>query len=246
MVSGPYSARSILHRIPNELVARSLFFVFSFLTFAFSIVIDHLSHRSHLLSVLLFLPPFLQLTYPVSYSSSAYTTQRAHTNTLAQHTQATSNSTTMRFTTIVLVLSTIVATAHVSAIRTGFPSDSRGGEGGGGGQQNGGSGGNDSGFGKRHLVVPDSSLHNLLRRPAGIVDQRLKAIWNSYRQEEEQGPNTSATTRSLQRKAVNDAMAEFRTQLIQQVQDFVDAQAVTSRDVSQVIQGKENKKRKMI
>ncbi|KAG0327758.1 hypothetical protein BG000_000804 [Podila horticola] len=138
----------------------------------------------------------------------------------------------MRFTTIVLVLSTIVATAHVSAVSTHTPSYS---EVGGGGQQSGG--GNDNGgFGKRHLVVPDSSLHNFLRRPAGIVDQRLKAIWNSYRQEEEQGPNTSATTRSVQRKAVNDAMAEFRTQLIQQVQDFVDARAVTSRDVSQAIQ----------
>ncbi|KAG0028212.1 hypothetical protein BGZ81_004938 [Podila clonocystis] len=140
----------------------------------------------------------------------------------------------MRFTTFVLVLSTIVATAHVSAVATGSPSYSGGGRQTGGG--GGGSGGDSTGFSKRHLVIPDSSLHNLLRRPASIVDQRLKAIWNSYRQEGQQEPNTATTTaRSMQRKAVHDAVAEFRAQLIQQVQDFVDARAVTARDVSQDI-----------
>ncbi|KAG0084912.1 hypothetical protein BGZ92_009472, partial [Podila epicladia] len=138
----------------------------------------------------------------------------------------------MRFTTIVLVLSTIIATAHVSAIATGPPSSS----GGGGDQKTGGGGSAGSnGFSKRHLVVPDSNRHNLLRRPAGIVDQRLKAIWNSYRHEEE--PSTATTTtRSMQRQAVHDAVAEFRAQLVQRIQEFVDARAVTARDVSQDIQ----------
>ncbi|KAF9322643.1 hypothetical protein BG006_002188 [Podila minutissima] len=139
----------------------------------------------------------------------------------------------MRFTTIVFVLSTIIATAHVSAVTTGPPSSS------GGGQDQrtggGGSGGNDNGFSKRHLVVPDSNLHTFLRRPTGIVDQRLKAIWNSYRQEEERSTATT-TTQSMQRQAVHDAVAEFRAQLVQRVQDFVDARAVTARDVSQDIQ----------
>ncbi|KAG0353128.1 hypothetical protein BG005_007520 [Podila minutissima] len=137
----------------------------------------------------------------------------------------------MRFTTIVFVLSTIIATAHVSAVTTGTPSSSGGGQ---GQKTGGGGGGNDNGFSKRHLVVPDSNLHTFLRRPAGIVDQRLKAIWNSYRQEEE--PSTATTTtRSMQRQAVHDAVAEFRAQLVQRVQDFVDARAV-ARDVSQDIQ----------
>ncbi|KAG0026590.1 hypothetical protein BGZ82_009392 [Podila clonocystis] len=139
----------------------------------------------------------------------------------------------MRFTTFVLVLSTIVATAHVSAVATGSPSYSGGGRHSGG--SGGGSGGDGNGFSKRHLVVPDSNLHNFLRRPAGIVDQRLKAIWNSYRQEQQEPNTATATERSMQRKAVHDAVAEFRAQLIQQVQDFVDARAITARDISQDI-----------
>ncbi|KAI9238394.1 MAG: hypothetical protein BYD32DRAFT_435760 [Podila humilis] len=141
----------------------------------------------------------------------------------------------MKFTTVVLILSSIVATAHVSAIATGSPSNSGGGGGhgrGGGGDARGGDSG---GFSKRHLAVPDNNLHNLLRRPVGIVDQRLKAIWNSYHQETDSTVETT-TARSLQQPAVREAVDEFRAQLVRQVQEFVDARAVTARDVSQDIQ----------
>ncbi|KAF9371016.1 hypothetical protein CPB97_002294 [Podila verticillata] len=150
----------------------------------------------------------------------------------------------MKFTTVVLILSSIVATAHVSAVATGLLSNSggggghggeRGGSGDGSGNRDRDSGVNNSGFSKRHLVVPENNLHNLLRRPAGIVDQRLKAIWNSYHQETDSTVETT-TGRSLQQQAVREAVDEFRAQLVRQVQEFVDARAVTARDVSQDIQ----------
>lgn len=80
MVSGPYSARSILHRILNERLC--FFFLFFFSSFALAVVIEHLPHLSHLFVCSTVLPSFLQLTYPASYSSFClYDPKGAHRHT---------------------------------------------------------------------------------------------------------------------------------------------------------------------